>query len=418
MAAQPTPTEKKEASFELAANVDITRLPLTTEEGFVISRLAGRRLGVGDLTRETGLNTAQVKAHVESLLKKGAISLSVSKAAAPAKERDPYAGIVFTPGDLADGKDLTEEQKKRILLFEMNLDEWNHYTLLGIKRSASGADIKGGYFKSSKEFHPDAFFRKDLGKYAERVDRIFRAMKAAYDVISKPLMRAGYDETLVGELTPEELNELELIADEKKREVEYKARLARADENRKKQRLRWNPVAQRLAKARELFRLAEESRKAGKLEEAANHARLACSYDAALKVRAEPLLLEADAGRAQSLLKKIHAALQYGDKNLEEDVQRAADQAAELAEQLQRAPLLLDVAKVFQSLKRPQKAFKLASMATNLDDKLVAAWMIVADVAAAENKWALAGRAAERWLQLEPGNARAKDLVKAAKSAR
>ena len=420
MAGLTTPADNKEASFELVANIDITRLPLTTEEGFVVSRLVGRRLGVGDLTRETGLSTTQVKGHVESLLKKGAISLSVTSkpTTTTTKERDPYAGVVFSPADLADGKDLSEEQKKRILLVELNLDEWSHYMLLGVKRSASGSDIKSGYFKASKEFHPDAFFRKDLGKYADRVDRIFRAMKAAYDVVSKPITRAAYDETLVGELSPDELYELEQIADEKKRGNERQALLARAAEARKKQRLRWNPMAQRLAKARELFRLAEEARKAGKLDEAANHARLACSYDEALKVRAEPLLLEADVGRAQALIKKIQAALVYGDKSLEDELQRAADQAADLAEQVKRAPLLVDIAKVMQTLKRPQKAFKLATLATTLDDKAVAAWSIVADVAAAERKWALVARAAERWLQLEPTSARAKDLAKQAKSER
>ncbi len=418
MAVAPAPVENKEASFELASGIDITRLPLTPEEGFVCSRLAGRRLGVGDLTRETGMPTTTVKAHVESLLKKGAISLSITHKdvsgpnSRPA--RDPYRGVVFSPADMADGKDLSEDQKKRILFVEMNLDEWSHYALLGLKRTATGAEIKTGYFKASKEFHPDAYFRKDLGKYAERVDRIFRAMKAGYDVLARPVMRAAYDETLVGELTPEELAELEGIADEKKREAEKKARLLRADEARKKQRLRWNPMAQRLAKARELFRLAEDARKAGRLDEAATHARLACSYDEALKVRAEPLLLEADISRANALVKKISAAQQYGDKSLEHDINVAADQAAEIAEQVRRAPLLLDVAKVMQTLKRPQKAFKLATAATEVDDKLVAAWVIVCEVATAELKWALAKRAAEKWLALEPTAARAKDLLKQA----
>jgi curved DNA-binding protein CbpA len=429
VAGTTTPGEHKEASFELVAGVDITRLPLTPEEGFVCSRLVGRRLGVGDLTRETGLPTTTVKAHVESLLKKGAISLSVTQKPEPAKQRDPYAGVVFSPGDLADGKDLSQDQKKRILLVEMNLDEWNHYALLGLKRTATGAEIKTGYFKASKEFHPDAFFRKDLGKYAERVDRIFRAMKAAYDVLAKPAMRAAYDETLIGELTPEELSELESIADEKKREAERRARIARAEEARKKQRLRWNPMSQRLAKARELFRLAEESRKAGKLDEAATHARLACSYDEALKVRAEPLLLEADVAKAAALVKKINAAQQFGDKGLEDELNRAADQAAEVAETVKRAPLLLDVAKVMMGLKRPQKAFKLANLAATLFDEdpdpkpptgggAAAAWAIVAEVALAEQKWALSKRAAEKWLALEPTAARPKELLKLSKAQR
>lgn len=417
MAGQPN-SETKEASFELASGVDITKLPLSPEEGFVISRLAGRRLGVLDLSRETGIPTMRVKTHVESLMRQGAITLSVTHKAEPTAKRDPYAGFIFSPGDLADGKDLIEEQKKRILFVESHLDDWSHYSLLALKRTATGAEIKSGYFKASKEFHPDAYFRKDLGKYAERVDRIFRAMKAAYDVLAKPAMRAAYDETLIGELTAEELAELEQIADVKKREAEIKARLARAEEARKKQRLRWNPMAQRLAKARELFQLAEAARKEHKYEEAANHARLACSYDEALKVRAEPLLAEADVGRANALLKKIKAAIQYADKSLEQELHRAADQAAELVESIRRADLVLEVATVMQTLRRPQRAFKLATLATELDDKLVAAWTIVAEVAVTEQKWALAKRAAYCWQALEPTAVRAKEIQKQAKSAR
>jgi hypothetical protein len=399
--------------FELAPGIDLTKLPLTPEEGFLCSRFTGRRVSLGDLARETGLPGVKVKAAVEKLMKLGAITLVTGiRAPAPTRVRDPYEGMIFAPGDLADGKDLTEEQKKRILFIEAKLDDWSHYALLGLKRSATGAEIKSGYFKASKEFHPDAFFRKDLGKYAERVDRIFRAMKACYDVLSKPMTRAAYDETLVGELTPEELAELEAIADEKKREAEIKARLARAEEARKQQRLRWNPMAQRLAKAREMFRLAEGARKEGKHEEAANLARLACSYDEALTVRAEPIILEADAARCAALTKKVHAALQYGDKSMEADIHKAAESAAELAEAVRRAPLLLDVAKAMQAIKRPQRAFKLATLAAELDDRMVPAWTIVAEVALAESKFALAKRAVDRWLSLEPTNARAKELAK------
>ena len=414
------PEKTADDVFELAS-VDITALPLTTDEGFIVSRLVGRRVGAADLARETGFSLLQVNSLLESLVKKGALSFSAVQKAPPPQlqvERDPYAGMVFSPGDLADGKDLTLDQKKRILLVEDNLDEWNHYTLLGIKRTAKPIDIKSGYFKASKEFHPDAHFRKDLGKYDERIDHIFRAMKAAYDVLSKPEMRAAYDETLVGYLSPEEIFEISQILDERKREAERKARLLRVAENQKKARLRWNPMAQRLVKSRELFNLAQAARKAGKLDEARSMALLACGYDEALKVRVEPLLKEIDTIRLQALLKKIQAAVKYGEESLGEEILRLADQAAEQAEQLNSAPLLIDVAKLMQTLRQPQKAFKLASVVCGIDDKVLEAWKIVCQIAVAEQKWAIASRAAERWLQLEPTAAYAKDIVKKAKSMR
>lgn len=416
-----TTPPRAEPLFEVPAGVDVMKLPLSAEEGFVLSRLMGRTATLADLTRETGLPATQVKTLIEGLVKKGAATIAIGTTTTTTTTRppkDPWGGMVFAPGDLADGKDLDIEVKKRILHVEAHLDDWNHYALLGLKRTASSGDIKTGYFKASKEFHPDTFFRKDIGKYAERVDRIFRAMKAAYDVLSKPPMRVAYDETLVGEITPEELEELAQIADVKRREAEHRARLERADAARKAARLRRNPIAEKLMKAREYFKLAEDARRAGRLEEAATHARMACVFDEALKVRAEPLLLEADVGRATGLVKKLNAALQYGDKSLEDEMVKLAEQAADLAEQLRRAPLLIDVAAILSRLQREGRAFRLAALATELDDKNVAGWKLMAETTASEGKWALANRAAERWLQLEPTATRPKDIIKQAKAQR
>ncbi len=417
MSVSPPPTA--DPQFELVATVDITKLPLTAEEGFVLSRMMSRRVTIRDLERETGMAPPTLKVHLESMMKKGAVTMHLGAAptAAPAaKPKDPYQGIIFSPADMADGRELSEEQKKRILFVEMHLDQWSHYRLLELKRTAPAGDVKSAYFRLSKEFHPDAFFRKDVGRYRERVDRIFRAMKAAYDVLSKPATRAAYDDTLVGELTDEDIEELARIADVKRREEERAARLARSEATRKAKRLKWNPISQRLARARELYKLAEDARKAGKFGEAATHARLACTFDEALVVRAEPIIAEADAARCAALLKKLQSALQYGDKTMEQDIKKAAEEVAQKAEPLKRPALLVDVARVLLQVNMPQRAFRLAQLATEADEKLVAGWKIAAEAAAREEKWALSGRAAERWLALEPNAEAAKQAVKQAKT--
>ena len=414
--------------FEAVAGIDITSLPLTPEEGFVVSRLLGRPMSIADVARETGMPAASAKVHVDSLVHKGAARPSGSGQAQSAgqetssgrtkRPRDPYAGLIFSPADLADGRDLSEEQKKRILFMELHIDDWNHYQLLEIKRSASGADIKSGYFKASKEFHPDAYFRKDLGKFADRIDRVFRAMKAAYDVLSRPISRAAYDDTLVGDLTEDEIEELSNIADLKRRDQEHAARLKRNEATRKAGRLKWNPLAQRLNKARELFRLAEDARRAGKVEEAATHARLACTFDEALTVRAEPILAEADVHKVTVTLRRLNSAMQFGDASMEADIKKAAEAAAVLVEQTRRPELLVEVATVLLKIGLPQRAFRLANVACEVNDKHIAGWRIMGQAAAAEGKWALAGRAAERWLLLEPSSTEARALARSVKDAR
>ncbi len=417
-----TSSDPKEASFEVLANVDITKLPLTPEEGFVVSRLVGRRRGMTDLANETGFSPGDVKRHLDSLVRKGAVIMvarpktDAEREVTNPKGRLPYDGMVFSPGDLADGADLADEQKRRILYVDANLGTWNHYKLLGLKRTASAADVKAAYFKVSKEFHPDTFFRKNIGRYAERVDRIFRAMKAAYDVLTRHEMRAAYDDTLVADFTPEEMAELEAIADVKKREIERAARLARNDAARKSARLKWNPLAQRLARGAELFGLAEAARKAGKLDEAVTQARLACSFDDSLTVRAEAIYAEAEAAKAQILFKRLQNGLQFIDKDNQEDIMKAAEVVAEQAEKMRRAPFLVEVATVMQTIKRPQRAFRLANLATEIDPQLTAAWTIVAETAAQEGKWALAQRAADRWQALDPKAMRPKEIMKLAKA--
>ena len=61
------------------------------------------------------------------------------------------------------------------------------YTLLGVPKSASEADIKKAYRKLAKELHPDA--NKDNPKASEK----FSEVTAAYDILSDKEKRGQYD---------------------------------------------------------------------------------------------------------------------------------------------------------------------------------------------------------------------------------
>jgi len=64
----------------------------------------------------------------------------------------------------------------------------NLYETLGVKRDASGDDIRKAYRKLAKKHHPDI----NPGNKASE-DR-FKSMSAAYEVLSDPKRRAEYDE--------------------------------------------------------------------------------------------------------------------------------------------------------------------------------------------------------------------------------
>jgi curved DNA-binding protein CbpA len=401
-----------EFSFELAPNVDITKLPLTTEEGFVVSRMLGRRMTISDLQREASLNAQKAGDVVESLIRKGAIVR-----VGGSKSNEPYDGVVFSPADLHEAADLTEDQRKRILFVEMNLEKWSSYKLLGLKRTSTPADIKAGYFKSSKEFHPDAYFRKNLGSYKDRIDKIFRAMKSAYDVLSDPQRRTQYDATAVIELTPEEEAELTKLAEKKREEMLAKERDARNEQRMREARLKRNPMTDRIKRGRDYLKLADDAYAAGRLDEAANHARLAVSFDEGLKARADKYVLEASRGRAGQMMKRVQQILASptDTKELSAELNRVADEAADIAAATADKELLVDVARVMLTLKRPVRAAKLAQQATEVDGRNPKAWEALAEAAFADSKWAILQRAADRWLSLEPKAARAKELSKEAK---
>jgi curved DNA-binding protein CbpA len=425
-----------EHSFEVAPNVDIKKLSLSHEEGVAVARMIGRRVTVGELVLEGAMTAPRATAILEGLVQKGAVvrvssgpsaaprapapTASPRSAAGPAASADassPYGGIVFSAADLAEPAELSEDQKKRILFVEMHLTKWSHYKLLGIKRTADDKEIKAGYFKASKEFHPDAYFRKNLGSYQDRVDRIFRVVKGAYDVLTDPVKRDAYDKTPVLGLTPEEEFELEKRFEQKRLEAEAKERDARNEQRQKDARLKRNPITDRLLRAREMMKLADEAKIKGKIEEAAKHARMAATYDESLKPRAAVLILEADRQRSVSQMKRVHQMLEspMDLKEHQEEITRIAEEVGEIALQTRDAALLIEAARALTTLKRPSRAAKLAQTATDIDGKNARGWEVLAEAANADSKWAILLKASDRWATLEPKAVRAKELHQKAK---
>src|SRR5688572_14262804 len=104
------PVGQGETTFEVASDVDITKLPLTSEEGFVVSRVLGRRFTVADLARE-GIAPGKAKTLIDSLVRKGALLIMTrGRSMEGAAVNDPYAGVIFSAADMHEPVDLTEEQ--------------------------------------------------------------------------------------------------------------------------------------------------------------------------------------------------------------------------------------------------------------------------------------------------------------------
>jgi curved DNA-binding protein CbpA len=89
--------------------------------------------------------------------------------------------------------ELTDDERAAIdALWARRLTS-THYQLLGVPRAAERKAIRDAYFALSRRFHPDVYFKRNLGEYRSRVDEVFRMLTRAYDVLSNAKQRAGYD---------------------------------------------------------------------------------------------------------------------------------------------------------------------------------------------------------------------------------
>src|SRR5262249_20567364 len=85
-----------------------------------------------------------------------------------------------------------EEQHKLSDLYE-RLNRIDHYTLLGVAATDDAKAIKRAYFGLVKDYHPDRFFRKDVGALKPRIEAIFAAMTMAHETLTDVRRRAEYD---------------------------------------------------------------------------------------------------------------------------------------------------------------------------------------------------------------------------------
>ncbi len=251
---------------ELRLNVDFSTLAAqpTPEEFFVLSRVNGQ-LTIAQLCGVTGLGREKTLLALEKLRDVGLLKLSdttddsspdISAAteqnstepAQPPRTKEPnytflpisLDGFAFDEEILAQQVEIDEAIKREILYVFAQLNDIDHYQLLGVDRKASRKEIRNGYFALTRRFHPDLFFRRLLGDYEVRIEKLFQRTVKAYETLSHPKKRAAYDETLAQSAsstptssltseTPSQPEYGETAQVEKKRDMAFTILVNRAD---------------------------------------------------------------------------------------------------------------------------------------------------------------------------------------------
>jgi curved DNA-binding protein CbpA len=200
---------------------------------------------------------------------------------------DRYQGFVFLPADLAEDVDLDVDRRKEILYADGSLARWTHWQVLGIPWNAPGATAKAAYLEKVKIFHPDRYPGKRLGSYRARLERVFRRLTEARDVLSDEGKRAVYARTTA---PPEEFARLEARKlEDERRSAERRARITRS-----------NPLLQRAGRIGELVERGRAALAEGRFAQAAADLVLAQSMDPA---NGELAALAAEAKRKAGVVK-------------------------------------------------------------------------------------------------------------------
>ncbi|MCK6552227.1 tetratricopeptide repeat protein [Myxococcota bacterium] len=265
---------------KLRQGIDLTKLGLSLEEGFLLSRVDGLTT-LQDLANIVGKPRADVEATLGRLAKAGVLFIDgtteereAARPAAPTADTGDldYGDHIFPAALMNEACDLDVAERKRIIWFHEHLDTWTHYEILQAKRKDDAKGIKVAYFQRSKEWHPDRFRRPRLGSFKRMIDDIYKRVKEAYDVLSDEKQRAVYDETIV--FMPE-ADEIAEMLDKQRREDRERLRDQEAAERRRRR----NPMRQRLDKAAGLFEEALEHEKSGDLLGALRLAQTAATFD-------------------------------------------------------------------------------------------------------------------------------------------
>lgn len=139
-----------------------------------------------------------------TMLREGARSGGPKKAVSKTKVRVPWpttwpvpiAKFTFDPLELDEAVEIGLEKRRQVLYYHFYLERLSYYDLMQVPRDADTRTIRKSYFKLSKEFHPDLYFRKELGSYRRKIEEIFQWLARAYAVLSDAKSRAEYDAVL------------------------------------------------------------------------------------------------------------------------------------------------------------------------------------------------------------------------------
>jgi curved DNA-binding protein CbpA len=249
---------------------------------------------------------------------------------APASDEVPAAGADI------EGLDLRADQVVAIDAAFEGIEGKSFYEVLLLPRNAEMKAVKRAYYRLSKEYHPDKFYRKKIGPYKDKLEAIFNKVTEAYRTLSDAESRKDYDALVLGksgrdaasiseatatvDFVPAALREQQRSAAARKPEQKTAPQKKKAPPPVFIQKLQ-QQLATRIAKARKHMEEGERAMAQGRHGDAASNFQLAMTLDPR-NVKAKALFTKCRSahrnGKAEELYGRAREAM------LAEDHKRAA----------------------------------------------------------------------------------------------
>ncbi len=322
----------------------------------------------------------------------------------------------------------------------------NIYSILGVSPDADIQYIRKVYYELSRSWHPDQFYRRDIGVYKQKLEDIFVGINRAYTILTDPRRRSDYDSehggTAQADARPaprrpgsdeDQAGGPETGEQAMEHEVAFRARepakeakdtatqqVLGASPRRRRRRGRipgmervHEQVMARLGKARRHFKVAEREAAGGNFVAAASNAYMAMTFDPE-EPRYRALWEEYDPqGRSQLAQQHIQLAenaMSYHNiKAAVYNYQKACEAGPPNAEPyFQLANLLMQS----EEDRDEREIMKLLRRAVELGPRSSRMRLSLADFYVEQGLLANARREFEEVLRIEPGHAAAKAGLK------
>lgn len=169
--------ERNSQRIDMKDGLDWSTLDLEPIEAFILSRIE-RGMTLDDVFYISGLSKEETYKVIQSLVNKNILFVDG-----------------FLPQRDEDEIDIDRQEREKIDKFYNNLDKMNYYQILNVPFDAPLRVIKGQFYSLSKEFHPDRYFKKNIGDYKLKIEEIYKKIREAYEVLSDNVSKEIYKES-------------------------------------------------------------------------------------------------------------------------------------------------------------------------------------------------------------------------------